>query len=1032
MRPLNLTFSGLNSYAAKAEIDFTDFFKDRIFGIFGDTGAGKSTIIDAITYALFGKIDRVGNEIKTAINPKTKKTSVSFTFKIGGKVYRVSRILTQRKTEASLYEIDGANIIPIAEKTKDVNEKISRLIGGFEYDEFTKIIALPQNKFSEFLTAKPADRAALLEKIFGLEIYGDRLWVRLTDKEKHISSELTSINTILEQLSDVSEDQLKQKTHRINSIEELRKKEQELLKTKEAELYELKELKKLAADRAKIENEKEKTLARKPEMEDTKIRIENAQKVAPFRRDLENMDYWEKEIRIADKNIASSEFNLDFLNIELLGIKEEEKAFEEKRSSREKEIAVSKKSAQEAIALKDKIKEMTKRLKDKQTALFNIEKQLQEKTDEYKNLADSKSLCEKKRNKLKEDKKTIELDADEQALYTQLQEIEKEIGAVKEIETTLSKEKKKLESLLISIDESTQKILKTWNMHLSNITLTDIEKADDVLVSLEDETQNRIDALISKIHGLELLGFASRLAEELIEGSPCPVCGSTVHPSPAIKPPDEDMILSQKDLDGERDFLKTIRALKDEIKPSIKSLKDYIILKNTIESNIKDLDVRKKDILDAIRARTRLEIDSCETLKKGFDERIKKQTKIQISIDKAQKELDDIISSIGGLQAQIENMRVEKSKLQEEIRQVADNISEYEKKIKDLIAEKDPEKLLAILSKEENALKEKADALKKSISKKQDEIQRLSNFLSGEKSRKEEMEKKLKESMDRINKELIILQITEEEFRSYMLEDKEIKRFQKEIETYENRLIELEARLKEINGRIKTLKVSYQDDVIINKAEKEVKELKEKIDAYTHEIGELTSDIKKIEENLVRKKELLSRKKEKEKEDRAIKTLKDLLKGKDFVHFIVRELGKNIVRLASDAFSLLTNERMSLRLAEEKFNFYIDDHTTGNERPVDTLSGGEIFLASFSLALALSRHIQTMKARSIKFFFIDEGFGTLDDETLSAVAGVMDRLRNEDVLVGFITHRKELKELVSHQIVVTKSGGDGSRIKVVV
>jgi len=97
-------------------------------------------------------------------------------------------------------------------------------------------------------------------------------------------------------------------------------------------------------------------------------------------------------------------------------------------------------------------------------------------------------------------------------------------------------------------------------MHLSNITLTDIEKADDVLVSLEDETQNRIDALISKIHGLELLGFASRLAEELIEGSPCPVCGSTVHPSPAIKPPDEDMILSQKDLDGERDFFKNYKG----------------------------------------------------------------------------------------------------------------------------------------------------------------------------------------------------------------------------------------------------------------------------------------------------------------------------------------------------------------------------------------------------------------------------------------------------------------------------------------
>ncbi|MCX7817407.1 MAG: AAA family ATPase, partial [Syntrophales bacterium] len=549
MRPLFLSFSGINSYASKAEIDFSHFLKDKIFGIFGETGAGKSTIIDAITYALFGRIDRAGNAINISINPKAKRLFVSFTFKTGSNVFKIVRTKTEKKTEATLYHVVDDKDMPIAEKDREVNEKISKIIGGFTYDEFTKIIALPQNKFSEFLTAKPADRASLLEKIFGLEIFGERLWEKLTERSKINSLELNNINTNLEQLRDVSEEQLFKKASRIKEIEAKIDEATKTLKEKEDRLSELKDLYRLQKNKEIVERNIKILLRHERDMENTRERLKNAEKVAPFRRDFANIDYWQKEIERSFHFIETAIKEVENINNSLSKLKEEEKTFEEEKTKREKEIAVTLKSVDEAIELKKKITDTEKDKTEKEMTLNNIKTQLAEKVKNVTALTENRKILEKRRDALKDEAKEIALSDHEYNLLNTLSTIEKHMGMLKEIEANITEERQNLSSLTSSMDLEKKNLFEIWKTFLPETPLNTPETADDELISIKNDIQTRIDKITSKIHKLELAESASFLAIELKEGEPCPVCGSKTHPAPAVKPPSDEILTWKKRLD---------------------------------------------------------------------------------------------------------------------------------------------------------------------------------------------------------------------------------------------------------------------------------------------------------------------------------------------------------------------------------------------------------------------------------------------------------------------------------------------------
>ncbi|MCD7729468.1 MAG: SMC family ATPase [Clostridia bacterium] len=215
MRPLFLEFKGLNSFSEKAEIDFTPLLQGGIFGIFGETGSGKSTILDAINFALFGDIGR--SAVKTdKINDKCDSLEVKFTFDIFSegkrRKYYIERSIKRKSGthKAMLYELGGTDSgICLADNVKSVDNKIVDIIGINEED-FKKCIALPQGEFSRFVKSAPSERTELIERLFSLQKYGENLKFKLSRYKMQKEGEYNTLAGKLSSYEDVTRDKIKE------------------------------------------------------------------------------------------------------------------------------------------------------------------------------------------------------------------------------------------------------------------------------------------------------------------------------------------------------------------------------------------------------------------------------------------------------------------------------------------------------------------------------------------------------------------------------------------------------------------------------------------------------------------------------------------------------------------------------------------------------------------------------------------------------------------------------------------------------
>ena len=212
MKPIKLTIEGLNSFETRQELDFSSL-TGGVFGIFGKTGSGKSTILDAITLSLYGKVERSKQNIDF-INTKCSKATVSFSFSIlvsgKDKIYEISRVFAKKKngkdieSSAELYEFIDNEKQLIEEGTTKVNDKIFHII-GLGVNEFAKCIALPQGEFAAFLQAKPSERTEIMSNIFSLSEYGEELMhkvkSRVNEYDKQVAS-LTSTKSMVDYASD--------------------------------------------------------------------------------------------------------------------------------------------------------------------------------------------------------------------------------------------------------------------------------------------------------------------------------------------------------------------------------------------------------------------------------------------------------------------------------------------------------------------------------------------------------------------------------------------------------------------------------------------------------------------------------------------------------------------------------------------------------------------------------------------------------------------------------------------------------------
>ena len=898
MRAINLRLKAFGPFKDEINIEFEKFGKEGLFLISGQTGAGKTSVFDAITYALYGSSSGGEKDERmmqfTASEDKTT-TFVELTFEYKKKTYIIYREFTLRYSEKSkkttvnkyawIKMPDGEMIEGITDTT---NKVVSLL--GINKDQYSQIAMLAQGNFMKLLKASTEKKKELFRDIFNTKKYDllDReIFSNLKESESALKALEIQKNEIYNNISiDDSDEEnfVKSKAIGIDNVIIFVNEINNKFKNENKDIS--KEIRKYS----KIYDEKK--LLKEKYLDYINI----SKKIEEYKNELERVSPIYEDLEKKFKEIPNKEKNKDSLNNQLNKLENEIKLFE---------------------------------------TLENIQ-------NEKFELINKAKLNEDNKNKLTSEIKKISLDIENKKKYIKENKDAKDIKVDilnKENSLKLSKEKvKDTKEYIKNIDELTQ------------------EKELKKLLYMETKENYSID--LNKYNDNSDLYFESQagiLAESLEEDKPCPVCGSTHHPHPAKM---SDEVLSKEELDKEKEELEHLRNKKEKLQKEISEIEIYI-----------------------------------KQNEKNRNENIEF---LNISINNIENFEDDLNSKI------LEN----ETKLNE-INTIISNIDIYNKALEDLelsLKEKDIKR-----EKENNLFNIAKENIKNLEKRESEELENLEN-----KDKESTLIKKadIEKSIDEINSEIVYVR---ENYQTYSSE------------------------LNKLNTTINTLseQIDEKHNLDIELLEKEIKEIDIKLKNLRSKSSVLESDMK-INNNQTKKLESIQKElNDSEKRYKDLKELSDIIRGKikglqnlKFETFIQFRYFNNILIAANSRFIEMTEGKYSLKRKEDADNmneqmgldFEVFDHHNKTVRNINTLSGGESFQAALSLALGLSDLIQK-NAGGIQLdsMFVDEGFGTLDKETLSKVMSTLYKISNSNKLIGIISHVETLKEQIDKQIIIEKT-----------
>lgn len=924
MRPLNLTISAFGPYAGEQVIDFKKLGEKGLYLITGDTGAGKTTIFDAITFALYGEAsgqNREANMFRSKYAEVDTPTFVELTFEYQNKVYKVNRNpdyerpakrgdkMTKEGANATL-EFVGTSTPPIT-KSKEVTKAVTEII-GLDHNQFTQIVMLAQGDFLKLLLASTDERSKIFRQIFNTGLYKllqDHLKYRFLDLEKKLDDYGKSINQYLDGVL-CDEDDI--------YWSQLIKKQEKGSKAGIGDSLEL--IEKIIAN----DNEKSDELSKKIK----KITDE----ISAVDTDLGKAN----AIETAKNQQLLAQRELEELQPKLVVYKKQldiQKALEPKRD----EISFKIKSEKDKLDEYDELEELKKRHKVLSENVSELESKQQTTED---NLNKSKA-------DLQDTRERIEALKDVESLTIKT---ETELKTLKDKKQTINGLKTKYEEYQKKMGE-----LKT----LQNQCTIAVEEWD-----VKQKACNELEKIFLKQQ-------AGILAEKLLPGDKCPVCGSTTHPQLAIKSkeaPTEEELNNLKE---------TVGSLKEKLEGLSSKAKVKTGECNTLEQSINE---QVKELFGNI---------DFQQLSKIITENLETLSEELVNLQKKKVELDD---------------RVESKKFLE------DKISILEKNVEELAGEKD--KLIKELL--------EAKAVEKEAETKVQQVNKRLDFASKEAANTYITE--LTNEFKKLNDDLTEAQTNFDNCQ------KNIEKAAITIETVKEQLKDAPAYDKELLNNTKKKLVSDKSD-LENMQESVILRITTNQRA-ADSINAVWKDLAKVET-----------------EWKWVKALSDTangkVTGKDKILleiFVQMNYFDRILAHANMRFMEMTSGQYELERvkvadnirSQSGLDLNVIDHYNGTIRSVKSLSGGESFKASLALALGLSDEIQSRTGGvQIDTLFVDEGFGSLDEESLNQSMKALMGLTEGNRLVGIISHVGELQNRIDKKIVVKKDKANGSRAEII-
>lgn len=907
MKPLQLKISAFGPYADEIHIDFTLLGEKGLYLITGDTGAGKTTIFDAITFALYGEAsgnNRDPNMLRSQYAEAGTPTFVEMHFLYRQQKYVIRRNpeyrrpfkkgggTTPEKADAILTFPDGK----IVTKTKEVTKKVTELI-GLDRNQFTQIAMIAQGDFLKLLFAKTEERSKIFREIFDTKKY-QILQDKLKLEKNALDKEYQDISRSIRQYLDGVQGEMEEQ----GTVEVL--------------------LNKLSC---LLVRDKEKINSMTKEIDD-------------MEKKLENLNRYIGKAETEEKN------RKDLQNLEETLRKQEEELVLAKRrflEEKQKEVEIEKLGAdiilsEEKLPLYDEVDRV-------KTDCGSLEKRLQSIENELAKSEERKGKYNRNIVLMKERLEQLSsVGAEKVKLDNERELLEEKKNQARLLKKMLV-EYKKIENRLLELHKQYQ---------------TAIEKGQKKQQEYDRMERNFLDSQ------------AGLLAQQLKEGEPCLVCGAIHHLNPA-----------------------------------------KITKKVCTEEELREA---KKQSAVLMEKATKLSVEAGKT--KG-------------EMDTAKKNIEERVEQIFG--KQVESVYIELEKWINELAKADEKMKNELVLLEGQLAEK---------NKFEQQLPQ-VEKMEKEEEQKEKEWEKLQVQYRTECESMQQQLIKWKESLLFSSKTEIVRDIEEKQKKRKKMKDA-YEKAKQEIE-------EISGKIKEEKAKINTLKsqLEHEMEYSLPKLLAEQKEFQEKKAKLSKERENIVSAYNSNGQIKLAVEKQWGVLKEIEKKQIVVKSLSDTANGnvlgKDKIMletYIQISYFNRIIARANTRFMVMSGGQYELKRREETkdqrsqtgLELDVIDHYNGSIRNVKTLSGGEAFQASLSLALGLSDEIQSLAGGiQLDTMFIDEGFGSLDEEALEQAMKALYRLADGNRLVGIISHVSELKERIEKQIIVKKEKSHGSSVRVI-
>ncbi len=1021
MIPKELTIQGLYSYQEKQTIDFTKLSSSSLFGIFGQVGSGKSAILEAITFALYNKIERLGGRDQRAynmMNLKSNEMFIEFIFE-AGKDNSTFRVVSKSKRNKKNFE-DITNISRDAylkerESWKPIDIQILESEIGLSYENFKRTIIIPQGKFQEFLELGDTERTKMMKDLFHLERFD--LSQKVSSLESQNRGVLQNINGQLQQLGDINPDQKEQYEKNLTQFEKDIKEKTSIhtdRKQKDKLLSELLSLTKKMEESRKLLQDLN---SQKPEYDSLEINLSQYEECQTlFKNPLENLNSSLNRIEQKKKQLDLELVKLNEIETQLKGNNER--------------LTEIKPDYDKLDVIKQQVEDLGNIIRIK-TLDEGYEKNSIKHKEATEQLNKINNLIEV--NKL-EKGKTDRLIGEKEKLLPDISVLG-EIKVWHVSKKNLIKNRNELEGEI----ENIQNEIKEVNSSVQTILKTSIYKGvkqSTVVSEALEFLQNKISHIKEINKDLNKNADHYRLQEklkdfagELENEKPCPLCGSMDHP---------DIII----LDNVAEALTEIIVRMQENENQIIEINETINKLNKFDSN---LAIRTGLLAGKLGSQDKLikDITRLESEFKWEDKYRNEQTLLS-DIDTSnqiKEEIIDLKTKSQNISGELGSLEIQKEDYQTDTNKTQILLTKGQAEI-DILKEG----LIVCKYKdyhekqghEIEAERSKLQAKHQKVSKEYQEITDQIDGLKGNQSKilgSREANLKTWEE-EKLNRDNLLIQIQAsldrtkfsdlDEIKGIIARNLDIKSERSKLNKFRQDIvhaIKITDQLEKEKGDRKYDLAAHQ------KIKEEILTLDNELDTLKKELGKVAGELTRLNRDLATLQDLKVQKDALELRAENLKTLTSLFRGSGFVNYISSIYLQNLCKAANDRFVKLTRQSLSLEITGDN-DFQVRDFMNGGVvRSVKTLSGGQTFQAALSLALALSDNIQHLAGADQNFFFLDEGFGSLDKESLYIVFDTLKTLRKENRIVGLISHVEEMQEEMDTYLQITNHPETGSKIQ---